>query len=601
MNKLTRIVLALASVGILLGMIFLGQDLRVQENQTIVVTEQSAASVGEAAAVVKKAEKVALSDMHLRDNDALYANDDDTSVVTMYLTVSRGNAAEGTDHSWEEINTYSAYDYEKWGVPRYQVNGLLQVGDENGPLEGELGYGEVVPNATVQIRGQTSTKYAQRNYKIELKDGKGKWNDQRTIALNKHMADGMRFRNKLAYDLIEEIPQLMGLRTQFVHLYVRDMTGENPDEFVDYGLYTQVEQLNKMAMRAHGLDRNGHLYKINFFEFYRYEDVIRMESDPAFDRVSFEELLESKGDSDHSKLIRMLDAVNNVSIPASTLLDQYFDEENLTYWLAFQILIGNVDTQSRNVYLYSPLNSEKWYLIPWDHDGSLKRAEYKLQGRVDAGSWEQGVSNYWGNKLFQRCLKSESFCEKLDAAVEELYAFLNKDRLQGMAAFYAQVVKPYAFSMPDAEYIGVTSEQYDMLAENLWQEVENSYQMYKESWNKPMPFYIGVPVSDGNTLSFGWDHSYDFDAETITYTVELAKDYLFNETIFSQKDLLYPETSTELPEPGQYFVRVRATNTSGYTQDAFDYYVTDDGKNYGMLCFYVMEDGSVEVDIYEEG
>ena len=32
-------------------------------------------------------------------------------------------------------------------------------------------------------------------------------------------------------------------------------------------------------------------------------------------------------------------------------------------------------------------------------------------------------------------------------------------------------------------------------------------------------------------------------------------------------------------DAGQYFVRVRATNSDGYTQDAFDYYVTDDGKH----------------------
>ena len=47
------------------------------------------------------------------------------------------------------------------------------------------------------------------------------------------------------------------------------------DSFADYGLYTQVEQLNKTGMKAHGLDSNGQLYKINSFEFYRYEDVIK--------------------------------------------------------------------------------------------------------------------------------------------------------------------------------------------------------------------------------------------------------------------------------------------------------------------------------------
>ena len=56
----------------------------------------------------------------------------------------------------------------------------------------------------------------------------------------------------------------------------------------------------------------------------------------------------------------------------------------------------------------------------------------------------------------------------------------------------------------------------------------------------------------------------------------------------------------ELPEAGQYFIRVRATNEEGKTQDAFDYYVTDEGKQYGMRCIYVTEDGQIEEDIYEE-
>ena len=59
----------------------------------------------ETAQTVTKAPAATLDDQHLHDNPLLYANDVDDSVVTMYLTVSRGNAAENTDHSWAEINT----------------------------------------------------------------------------------------------------------------------------------------------------------------------------------------------------------------------------------------------------------------------------------------------------------------------------------------------------------------------------------------------------------------------------------------------------------------------------------------------------------------
>ena len=122
----------------------------------------------------------------------------------------------------------------------------------------------------------------------------------------------------------------------------------NSAEFQDYGLYTQVEQLNKTGMENHGMDSKGQLYKINSFEFFRYEDVIKKEDDPTYDQKAFEKLLEIKGDSDHTKLIQMLTDLNDTSQPIEDILDQYFDRENLTYWMAYQILTGNVDTQNRS-------------------------------------------------------------------------------------------------------------------------------------------------------------------------------------------------------------------------------------------------------------
>ena len=306
------------------------------------------------------------------------------------------------------------------------------------------------------------------------------------------------------------------------------------------------------------------------------------------------------GNTDNSKLIRMLDAVNDYSIPIDTILEDYFDEENLTYWMGFQILMGNVDTQNRNMYLYSPLNSDTWYFIPWDNDGSLMRAEYDMIGFSDHKSWECGISNYWGNVLFQRCLKSEHFREKLDEAVLDLKEYLSEERLSTMIENYKTVVKSYLYKMPDAFHAPLTSEQYDEIAAGLPQEIEQNYQLYLESLSNPMPFYIGVPAAEENKLKINWDNSYSFDADNITYSVEVAKDYLFQDVIYEQDGLLIPETEMALPEAGQYFIRVRATNEEGKTQDAFDYYVTDEGKHYGMKCIYVTEDGQIEEDIYEE-
>ena len=74
------------------------------------LTEQQPVET-EASAVVRtetveKAES-SLEDYHLRENKTIYEQDDETSVVTMYLTVREGNEAEHTNHTWTEINSYS--------------------------------------------------------------------------------------------------------------------------------------------------------------------------------------------------------------------------------------------------------------------------------------------------------------------------------------------------------------------------------------------------------------------------------------------------------------------------------------------------------------
>lgn len=558
------------------------------------------ASGNKAADKVEKAPLEDINSVHLRDNPELYTVYDDSGVVTMYLTVSRGNDSENTNHSWAQINHYSVYDYEAMGVPRYQVAALLQVGDENGPLPGELGYGVEAPNATVQIRGQSSSRNAQKNYKIELKKNKGSWRGQRTIALNKHMSEGLRFRNKMAYELIKGIDQMMGLRTQFVHLYVKDLTDSDTGAFVDYGLYTQVEQLNKTALKAHGLDSTGQLYKVNFFEFYRYEDAIKLTTDPTFDQAKFDSYLETKGSSDHSKLIEMLEKLNDESQPMEKLLETYFDVENIAYWMAFQLLTGNVDTQSRNMYLYSPQNSDTWYILDWDNDDMLRRKEHELTRFTDAESWEWGISNYWGNVLFRRCLQTASYREALDTAVQELHDYLNADRIEEMTAHYRTMTEQYIWQMPDMEHLPLTRTQYDMVAKALPEEIEENYQQYPEGYHYPMPFYIGLPRIANGQLQLSWDTSYDFNAEDISYTVELARDYQFRQMVYREEHVVLPLTQTAAPAAGQYFIRVRATNTSGYTQDAFDYYVIDSGKVYGVKCFYIQPDGTVVEDTYEE-
>lgn len=572
-----------------------GENARGNETETVELQEQTGA-------VNEKGRYENMGSMPIHDNKSLYEMDNDLAVPVLYLTVQKGSASEGTNHTWQEVNEHSVYYYEERGIDRYKVDAILKVGNESGPVFGEFGYGDFAPNATVSIRGQSSTYGGQKSYKIKIKDGKGSYKDQKTINLNKHVYDGLRFRNKLCYDLMEELPGMMSARTQFVHLYVKDLTSEESSgKYEDYGLYTQVEQINRTYLKNHGLDKNGQLYKINFFEFYRYEDVILPSSDSGYDLKAFENYLEVKGDTDHGKLIEMLEDLNDETIPIETTFEKWFDEENVFSWLAFHILVGNKDTQSRNFFLYSPQNVDKWYFISWDNDAAFRDAEVDVLGTNEGKEWMSGISNYWGNQLFRRILKSEVYRGKLDDKIQEYRGIITAEKLSSMAAAYDTVVGQYLQKLPDITYLNITFEERAEILRQFPAEVEKNYRLYLESLENPQPFYIGVPQMTEDGLNLTWDTSYDFENQDITYTVELAQDYSFENPVYRSEGIFSPNihVKTELV-PGKYFVRIKASDEDGNSQYAFDTYVSETGEVYGVKCFYLTQDGGIVEDVYVE-
>ena len=270
--------------------------------------------------------------------------------------------------------------------------------------------------------------------------------------------------------------------------------------------------------------------------------------------------------------------------------------------MAFQILMGNIDSQNRNMFLYSPKNGTRWYILPWDLDDSLHKSEYEIRkpSALGENSWQYGVSNYWGNHLFQRLLKSERFRTGLERTVDELYKNqLSPQNIGDLSKEYAKIVKPYLSRMPDLGHLYFNEDQYNQILAALPKEVETNYHAYKKSLQSPQPFYIDQPKVEGKKLILKWLPSYDFNNQQITYHVELAKDPSFKEKILDKKEISELSIETDRLPKGQYFIRVFAKNETGNSQAAFDYYRTDTTKEFGVSGFYVMEDGGIKVDTYE--
>ena len=532
-----------------------------------------------------------INTLPLQDNLDIYMNDDPGSVVIMYLTVRRGNDQDETNHSWQEVNNVTKFFFEKnEQVVVPQAEAILQVGDENGPVPGEFGYDNQLPNATVQIRGGSTSMMPQKSYKIEIFDSAGDWRGQKTINLNKHIFDPTRSRNKLAFDLMKGMPNMVSLRTQFVHLFVKDETATPPETaFTDYGLFTQIEQPNRRFLKNHLLDRYGQLYKATMFEFFRYPDKIRLADDPLYDEEAFASILEIKGNRDHTKLIAMLDAVNNPAIPIERTFETYFDAENFFTWMAFNILVSNVDTTAQNFYLYSPQNGQKFYFLPWDYDDTFNR-----KTKSDYFSYEYGISSYWGSVLYRRVLEVPKYRTRLDEKVQELLETLTPARLNELANINRLVTDQYVSVMPDVYYFPVTQKEYDEIYSDIPDDPYLNYALYKESLQSPMPFFLGVPELHGNMHRFHWDEAFDFDAQDIIYTFEVSTHWDFDTTVYQAH--MTNVNTIEIPElpSGTYFWRVIATNEDGFEAVPFDYYNDSEGSLHdGLKYMYVTPSGEI--------
>jgi len=547
-------------------------------------------------------EKSSAESTVLTDRASRYEGEEEPEIVTMYLTVGQGNKEDNTDHTWTEVNDYPTSYYEETGVLPYQCEAVLQVGDDVGPKKGEFGYGELAANATVRLRGSGASRQPQKSYRITIKEGKGKWEDQKVVVLNKHSGDPLRFKNRLAYSLMQEIPGLFSARTRFVHLYVKDKTEGADGLFEDYGLYTQVEQPNKAYLKNHGLDRDGQLYQADAFDWGEHEEALRLATDPAFSREEFEKYLEVKGNEDHTKLLKLLAAVNDETVPVTEVVEQYFVSENLYNWLAFQILTGNREAAYGNYYLFSPQAADKWYFISWNNDGMLSDFYERMRDPSWENSWNHGIFTYAGAVLFERMLKEDACRDALNGAVEDLYEkYLTEEGIEALAEKYAELIKPHVYGLPDRLYARVDKAAYDVLADGLFEEITVHYEEYRESLSEPWPFHILEPEMDGGRLRLSWEEAYLHGGGEVSYRVELAKSHGFADCILKEEAVSGTEVFTEpLPE-GQYFLRVRAVGPGGAAQDAYEFCYAESGERIcSTMCFYVLSDGTIAVSEFEE-
>lgn len=506
-------------------------------------------------------------DDSLVEDKRVYEGHDGNKVKHIYITIFDQKSVPDNDITFYELNdSYKEYSNLDDGP---KLNILFQTGAAEGPEKnGFIEAGKSLPNATIELRGRSSRLEAQKSYKIRLGDNGGLWYGQSVLNLNKHADDRTRVRNKLAFDFFKEIPDLVSLRTDFVQLHVKDLTnGQSNGTFEDYGLYTHVEQLNEEALAARGLNPDGHLYKAENFEFYRYPDKLKLSDDPSYDKKTFESILGISGSEQHEELLTMLDDVNDMSKPFDEVFKKYFNEENYLTWLAVNIMFGNYDTMSTNYYLYSPLNSEKWYFIPWDFDKALGRDAERNDTYPE---WQLGIQRYWGTVIHKRYLRDPKNVEKLSNKIEELSEIINEQSMSEKIKAYYPIVKPYALRNPDLKYLKIEASQFDTFYNRLETVTTRYEKLYKESLEYPMPIFLHYQRNENRDV-FTWEPSHDLQEDKLTYHLQISHDPTFKSMIVNIENAKKFTYDREILPPGRYYWRVLIKDEEGHIQIPFDY------------------------------
>lgn len=398
--------------------------------------------------------------------------------------------------------------------------------------------------AVLEQRGRTARLANQKSYKLHLPEG-ATWRGQREVNLNKHAYDLSRVRQRLALALYRSVPHLTGLRTQLVHLTI------NGD---DRGLYTQVEEPDETFLVGHGLDPDGSLYKAESFSFGAIDAAT------ASDEARLDAVLDAKAGRDTGKLLSMVRDVNDLSKDINDVIARHLNRRNYVSWLAVSMLIGQFDNNVSNFFLYSPSTCASWYVLPWDLDSSL--GQHEQPGGYPRLRWQAGIANWWLSTLHQRFLSDERNREDLIARMAELREGpLARGAIEALLAADRETIAAYVAAPPDSFYLpgagGQPADRWAAEYERVAGAVDDFAAEFDAVLERPMPVVL-YQVPDGDTLTFQWSPSVDFQGDRITYDFDLSRSIGFDSVgiALERHGLGTPYTTIDRPPPGTYYWRV---------------------------------------------
>ena len=378
-------------------------------------------------------------------------------------------------------------------------------------------------NAELRQRGASARQDPRKSFRIELKGQGVRWRGEDRLQLNKHPFDGSQIRNKLAFDLMRDIPNLPSSRTQFANLWIDDGAGP-----VDYGLFTHVESSDEEFLINRGWDTDGRLYKPERFLFSP-EDLASMALDAdgePLDEDAFEARVEIEHGDDHRVLVRAIEALADPDTPFDDVLARHFDEDNLVTWITVNFLLHQVDAITHNFYLYNPAGSETLYFLPWDYDqtfaveeppanddpGGIGFTAEELERRLSYGYAKGAASD-----LIRRYYRRPGTHDKVLAKATELRnGPLSDATIADTASRYTTLIAPFATRGPDELLYDANASAGFAAA------VAASEAALRSAYAVPMPPNLAAPSVEPGQVVVRWSPAVDVTGGDLNYELEVS-------------------------------------------------------------------------------
>lgn len=514
-------------------------------------------------------EKSVMNGVSLSEDKSIYGKPDN-SIYDVYISVFPTKNEKGKMIDFSAFGKHVSRDH----TYNPTLNCNIQIVKEDEKLDPLINLDS--KNATIRVRGNSSRGDLYKSYKVKLSDEADSFMGQKTLNINKHSEDVTKIATKMETELLTGIDNIASYRTYFMRLWIRDVSlPKVAQQFEYYGLYTEIEQPNKAYLKARGLSSNGSMYKARNFSF-NLDDVLRDVDDPKYNKEAFETVLSIREAKDHKKLLKMLEAVNDETNDFKEVFHKYFNEDNYLTWLSFNLLMGNDDIINHNFIIYNPDNSETWYFIPWDFDGTLHFGEYesslmKLPPSLKGGQkLNQSV-------LHRRYFRMEGSINKVKKKMKELLEnYITRDKVTKLINGYKGVLDKTMMLEPDILLLEMMPNKLPDYLDSLYDGILENYEAFKTAIRYPVPMYVSKPTKNKNgTTHFAWQPSYSYQGHTLTYNLQLFKDYNMKKLILEKDNIIENYYDTKVPlKKGTYYLRVTAVDSKGHEQLSMERYET---------------------------